>query len=64
MISACASTWYQIVISFSCTFVVLFQEEVEGTQWGRAGPGGAYWRDSALTGQGFFDKMVRFYFFI
>jgi len=32
-------------------------EEVEGTQWGKAGPGGAYWRDSAITGQGFFDKM-------
>jgi len=32
-------------------------EEVEGTQWGKAGPGGAYWRSSALTGQGFFDKM-------
>jgi len=42
-------------------------EEVEGTQWGKAGPGGAYWRNSALTGQGFFDKMVngiicQFYF--
>jgi len=32
-------------------------EEVEGTQWGKQGPGGAYWRDSALTGQGFFEKM-------
>eukprot|EP00090_Calanus_glacialis_P021912 TRINITY_DN33788_c0_g1_i1.p1 TRINITY_DN33788_c0_g1~~TRINITY_DN33788_c0_g1_i1.p1 ORF type:complete len:454 (+),score=113.33 TRINITY_DN33788_c0_g1_i1:334-1695(+) len=32
-------------------------EEVEGTQWGKPGPGGAYWRNSALTGQGFFDKM-------
>jgi len=32
-------------------------EEVEGTQWGKAGPGGAYWRDSAITGQGFFNKM-------
>jgi len=31
--------------------------EIEGTQWGKAGPGGAYWRDSAVTGQGFFDKM-------
>ena len=31
---------------------------MEGTQWGKAGPGGAYWRNSALTGQGFFDKMV------
>ena len=35
-----------------------FQEEVEGLQWGRPGPGGAYWRNSALTGQNFFDKMV------
>jgi hypothetical protein len=34
------------------------QEEHEGTQWGRPGPGGAYWRNSAVTGQGFFDKMV------
>jgi len=32
-------------------------EEVEGSQWGKPGPGGAYWRDSALTGQGFFEKM-------
>lgn len=32
-------------------------EEVEGMQWGKPGPGGAYWRDSALTGQGFFEKM-------
>jgi len=32
-------------------------EEVEGLQWGRPGPGGAYWRNSAITGQGFFDKM-------
>ena len=37
---------------------IILQEEVEGTQWGKAGPGGAYWRSSALTGQGFFDKMV------
>ena len=36
---------------FSC------QEELEGTQWGRPGPGGAYWRPSAITGQGFLDKM-------
>ena len=34
------------------------QEEVEGLQWGKPGPGGAYWRNSALTGQNFFDKMV------
>jgi len=27
-------------------------------QWGRPGPGGVYWRDSAVTGQKFFDKMV------
>jgi len=32
-------------------------EDVEGSQWGKPGPGGAYWRDSALTGQGFFEKM-------
>ena len=32
-------------------------EEVEGTQWGKPGPGGAYWRPSAITGQGFFEKM-------
>jgi hypothetical protein len=31
---------------------------LEGTQWGRPGPGGTYWRDSAVTGQNFFDKMV------
>jgi len=29
----------------------------EGSQWGRPGPGGPYWRDRALTGQGFFEKM-------
>jgi len=28
-----------------------------GGTWGKAGPGGAYWRQSALTGQGFFAKM-------
>ena len=32
-------------------------EENEGLQWGKPGPGGAYWRSSAITGQGFFDKM-------
>ena len=32
-------------------------EEHEGLQWGKPGPGGAYWRSSAITGQGFFDKM-------
>ena len=31
---------------------------LEGEQWGKPGPGGAYWRPSAITGQGFFDKMV------
>ena len=31
---------------------------LEGDQWGKPGPGGAYWRPSAITGQGFFDKMV------
>ena len=34
------------------------QEEHEGEQWGKAGPGGAYWRPCAVTGQGFLDKMV------
>ena len=34
------------------------QEEHEGEQWGKAGPGGAYWRACAVTGQGFLDKMV------
>lgn len=29
----------------------------EGSQWGRPGPGGPYWRDRAITGQGFFEKM-------
>jgi len=32
-------------------------EQDEGLQWGAPGPGGSYWRPSALTGQGFFDKM-------
>ena len=36
----------------------LDQEEHEGEQWGKAGPGGAYWRPCAVTGQGFLDKMV------
>ena len=26
------------------------QEKDEGNQWGKPGPGGAYWRESALTG--------------
>ena len=34
------------------------QEEEEGSQWGKAGPGGAYWRQSAITGQGFLDSLV------
>ena len=34
-------------------------EKVEGNQWGKPGPGGSYWRESALTGQGFYEKMVR-----
>ena len=34
------------------------QAQLEGNQWGRPGPGGTYWRDSAVTGQNFFDKMV------
>ena len=36
----------------------VIQQEVEGTQWGKPGPGGTYWRNSAITGQGFYDKMV------
>ena len=35
------------------------QNQYEGLQWGRPGPGGVYWRESAVTGQKFFDKMVR-----
>eukprot|EP00096_Caligus_rogercresseyi_P010932 TRINITY_DN4138_c0_g1_i1.p1 TRINITY_DN4138_c0_g1~~TRINITY_DN4138_c0_g1_i1.p1 ORF type:complete len:276 (-),score=37.11 TRINITY_DN4138_c0_g1_i1:58-885(-) len=34
-------------------------EQTEGSQWGKPGPGGTYWRNSAVTGQNFFDKMVR-----
>lgn len=29
----------------------------EGSQWGKPGPGGPYWRERTLTGQGFFEKM-------
>lgn len=29
----------------------------EGNQWGRPGPGGPYWRERTVTGQGFFEKM-------
>eukprot|EP00096_Caligus_rogercresseyi_P010933 TRINITY_DN4138_c0_g1_i2.p1 TRINITY_DN4138_c0_g1~~TRINITY_DN4138_c0_g1_i2.p1 ORF type:complete len:446 (-),score=86.16 TRINITY_DN4138_c0_g1_i2:459-1796(-) len=32
-------------------------EQTEGSQWGKPGPGGTYWRNSAVTGQNFFDKM-------
>ena len=39
---------------------IYFQQDVEGLQWGKPGPGGAYWRNSAVTGQGFFDKMVNY----
>jgi len=31
--------------------------QYEGNQWGRPGPGGPYWRERTLTGQGFFEKM-------
>lgn len=41
----------KIIISFD-------QQQYEGLQWGRPGPGGVYWRQSALTGQRFFDNMV------
>ena len=37
---------------------MVVKEETEGLQWGRPGPGGTYWRNSALTGQNFFDRMV------
>ena len=36
----------------------LLQNQYEGNQWGRPGPGGPYWRERTLTGQGFFEKMV------
>ncbi|XP_023345523.1 uncharacterized protein LOC111714611 isoform X2 [Eurytemora carolleeae] len=32
-------------------------EDTAGNEWGRPGPGGTYWRSSAVTGQGFYDKM-------
>ena len=44
-------------ISFHC-----FQNQYEGNQWGRPGPGGPYWRERTLTGQGFFEKMVNNYY--
>ena len=58
--------WYSsAILSSKILYKVCFlincpsnKEEHEGTQWGRPGPGGAYWRNSAVTGQGFFDKMV------
>ena len=37
---------------------LFLQNQYEGLQWGRPGPGGVYWRESAVTGQKFFDKMV------
>ena len=37
---------------------------LEGAQWGKPGPGGSYWRQSALTGQGFHEKMVRTTFYL
>ena len=36
---------------------------LEGAQWGKPGPGGSYWRQSALTGQGFHEKMVKNFYF-
>ena len=52
---------YKILIAFKPTYP--FKGEVEGTQWGKPGPGGKYWRDSAISGQGFLDKMVNHIFF-
>ena len=39
---------------------VFFQSKYEGNQWGRPGPGGPYWRERTVTGQGFFEKMVTY----
>ena len=39
--------------------IFFFQNQYEGNQWGRPGPGGPYWRERTLTGQGFFEKMVK-----
>lgn len=45
-------------------FLFCFQNQYEGNQWGRPGPGGPYWRERTLTGQGFFEKMVNNYYTI
>jgi hypothetical protein len=45
--------------SYFIIIPIFHEEKEEGTQWGKPGPGGPYWRQSALTGQNFFDKMVR-----
>jgi hypothetical protein len=45
--------------SYLIMIPIFHEEKEEGTQWGKPGPGGPYWRQSALTGQNFFDKMVR-----
>ena len=34
-----------------------YLSQFEGSQWGRPGPGGVYWRPSAITGQRFFQNM-------
>jgi hypothetical protein len=34
-----------------------YLSQFEGMQWGRPGPGGVYWRPSAVTGQRFFQNM-------
>ena len=47
---------YHLINKFCC-----FQNQYEGNQWGRPGPGGPYWRERTLTGQGFFEKMVNMY---
>ena len=57
-VTATADEFLQISQILRTDNAYLDQEEVEGLQWGKPGPGGAYWRNSALTGQNFFDKMV------
>ena len=47
-----------VIFYYLYLYTTHVQQEVEGTQWGRPGPGGTYWRPSAITGQGFMDKMV------